>query len=113
MASRLYKTFHGTDWKQMNLLTAFLYPGIFFGIFFTLNLLIWGQRSSGAVPFTTMFAMLCLWFGVSVPLVFLGAYFGFRKASIELPVRTNQCLASCLRGSKARSSYLYLTNLIM
>merc|ERR1712099_64204 len=37
-----------------------------------------------------MFAMLCLWFGISVPLVFLGAYFGFSKANIELPVRTNQ-----------------------
>lgn len=90
VSSRLYKTFNGADWKQMTLLTAFLYPGVFFAVFFVLNLLIWGQKSSGAVPFTTMFAMLCLWFGVSVPLVFLGAYFGFRKANIELPVRTNQ-----------------------
>merc|ERR1711924_239993 len=60
------------------------------GIFFVLNLFIWGQKSSGAVPFTTMFALLALWFGISVPLVFLGAYFGFRKVTIELPVRTNQ-----------------------
>jgi len=90
ISSRLYKTFNGTDWKQTTLLCAFLYPGIFFGIFFVLNLLIWGQKSSGAVPFTTLFAVLCLWFGISVPLVFLGAYFGFRKENIELPVRTNQ-----------------------
>merc|ERR1711920_532123 len=54
------------------------------------NLFIWGQKSSGAVPFSTMFALLVLWFGISVPLVFLGSYFGFRKAAIELPVRTNQ-----------------------
>merc|ERR1719222_1617066 len=59
-------------------------------IFFVLNLLIWGQKSSGAVPFTTMFAILCLWFGISVPLVFLGAYIGFRKPAMEVPVRTNQ-----------------------
>lgn len=90
VSSRLYKMFNGADWKQTTLLTAFLYPGLFFAIFFILNLFIWGQKSSGAVPFTTMFAMLCLWFGISVPLVFLGAYFGFRKANIELPVRTNQ-----------------------
>merc|ERR1719229_1792816 len=89
-ASRFYKVFNGADWKQVTLMTAFLYPGIFFGIFFVLNLFIWGQKSSGAVPFTTMFALLCLWFGISVPLVFLGSYFGFRKANIELPVRTNQ-----------------------
>merc|ERR1711990_95140 len=61
-----------------------------FAVFFVLNLLIWGQQSSGAVPFTTMFALLVLWFGISVPLVFLGSYFGYRKDAIELPVRTNQ-----------------------
>merc|ERR1719301_104467 len=67
-----------------------MYPGLVFSIFFGLNLFIWEQKSSGAVPFPTMFALLVLWFGISVPLVFLGAYFGFRKATIELPVRTNQ-----------------------
>lgn len=36
-----------------------------------------------------MFALLVLWFGISVPLVFLGSYFGFRREAIELPVRTN------------------------
>merc|ERR1719327_1698874 len=72
------------------LLTAFLYPGTVFVIFFVLNLFIWGTKSSGAVPFTTMFALLVLWFGISVPLVFLGSYFGFRKPATTLPVRTNQ-----------------------
>merc|ERR1719215_2585814 len=90
VSSRLYKVFNGTDWKTTTLLTAFFYPGLFFVIFFVLNLFVWGKKSSGAVPFTTMFALLCLWFGISVPLVFLGAYFGFRKGNIELPVRTNQ-----------------------
>jgi len=90
ITARLYKMFNGVDWKQTTLLCAFFYPGIFFGIFFFLNLLIWGQKSSGAVPFTTLFALLCLWFGISVPLVFLGAYFGYGKETFALPVRTNQ-----------------------
>jgi len=88
-SSRLYKLWEGDDWKLTTLLTAFLYPGTLFGVFFVLNLLIWGQKSSGAVPFTTMFALLVLWFGISVPLVFLGAYIGFRKPAMEVPVRTN------------------------
>merc|ERR1719401_2490002 len=71
-------------------MTACLYPGLVFTIFFVLNLFIWGQKSSGAVPFTTMFALLVLWFGISVPLVYLGSYSGFKKPPIELPVRTNQ-----------------------
>merc|ERR1711975_112843 len=36
-----------------------------------------------------MFAVLALWFGISVPLVFLGAYFGFKKEPIEFPVVTS------------------------
>merc|ERR1719482_2398576 len=71
-------------------MTALLYPGGIFGIFFFLNLLIWGQASAGSVPFATMFALLVLWFGISVPLVFLGAYLGYRKDQMELPVRVNQ-----------------------
>ena len=31
------------------------------------------------VPFGTMVALLCMWFGISLPLVFLGYYFGYRK----------------------------------
>jgi transmembrane 9 superfamily protein 2/4 len=89
-SARFYKLFGKEDWKEATLLTAMLYPGGIFGIFFLLNLLIWGQSSAGAVPFSTMFALLVLWFGISVPLVFLGAYFGYRKPPTELPVRTNQ-----------------------
>lgn len=44
-----------------------------------MNLVLWGEGSSGAVPFSTLIALLALWFGVSVPLTFVGAYFGFRK----------------------------------
>merc|ERR1711972_394354 len=86
------KIFEGDEgnWKFTTMLTAFLYPGLFFIVFFILNLFIWGEKSSGAVPFTTMFALVVLWFGVSVPLVLLGAHSGFRKPAIELPVKISQ-----------------------
>lgn len=90
ISARFYKMWKGEDWKKTTLWTAFVYPASVFGIFFVLNLFIWGKRSSGAVPFATMFALLVLWFGISVPLVFLGAFFGYKKPSISLPVRTNQ-----------------------
>jgi len=87
-SARFCKVFEGDAgrWKLTTLTTAFFYPGLFFLVFFILNLFIWGQKSSGAVPFTTMFALVVLWFGVSVPLVLLGAHAGFRKPAIELPV---------------------------
>ena len=80
----------GDQWKQVTLQTALLYPGVVFSIFLALNFLVWGQKSSGAVPFGTMFALCFLWFGISVPLVFVGSYFGYRKPAPEDPVRTNK-----------------------
>ena len=62
------------QWKLTIILAALLFPGITFIVFFMLNLLILETRSSG-VPITTMFPLLVLWFGISVPLVFLEAYF--------------------------------------
>ncbi|KAL7165937.1 hypothetical protein ACSBR2_036745 [Camellia fascicularis] len=89
-SARLYKMFKGTEWKRITLRTAFMFPGSVFALFFILNTLIWGQRSSGAVPFGTMFALVFLWFGISVPLVFVGGYVGFKKPTIEDPVKTNK-----------------------
>nr|XP_012322503.1 uncharacterized protein LOC105727280 [Aotus nancymaae] len=57
----------------------------------------WASESRGGlmvpcpqVPFPTMVALLCMWFGISLPLVYLGYYFGFRKQPYDNPVRTNQ-----------------------
>ncbi|XP_055376353.1 transmembrane 9 superfamily member 2 [Condylostylus longicornis] len=90
VSSRIYKSFGGIKWKSNVILTSMLCPGVVFSLFFIMNLVLWGKGSSGAVPFSTLIALLALWFGVSVPLTFIGAYFGFRKRPFEHPVRTNQ-----------------------
>lgn len=90
ISARIYKMFGGEKWKSNVLLTAFLCPGMVFCMFFLLNLILWANGSSAAIPFTTLLALLALWFGISVPLTFIGAYFGFKKRPIEHPVRTNQ-----------------------
>ena len=46
----------------------------------------WGLR---VVFFTTLLALLLMWFGISVPLVFLGAYFGYRRPQLSYPTKTN------------------------
>ncbi|KZR97661.1 Transmembrane 9 superfamily member 2, partial [Daphnia magna] len=84
------KSFGGERWKLNVLLTSMLCPGIVFGVFFVLNLVLWSKGSSGAISFGILVALLALWFGISVPLTFVGAFFGFRKRPIEHPVRTNQ-----------------------
>ena len=89
-SARLYKMFGEKSWRQNVLLTSFLLPGLIFVIFLSLNFFLISAKSSGAVPFTTMFSLIALWFLVAAPLCFLGAYFGFKRNKIDQPVRTHQ-----------------------
>jgi transmembrane 9 superfamily protein 2/4 len=82
--------FEGERWKTVAFLIALIFPGIVFIFYIVLNLIIviFGSSSTIAVPFTTLLSIMGLWFGVSTPLVFLGAYFGFKKEPYKLPVKT-------------------------
>ena len=89
-SSNTYKSLKGTEWKVATITTATLYPSFIAITFFILNFFIWGQASSGAIPFGTMIALLLMWFGISVPLVFVGAFFGFKAKLKDPPTRTNE-----------------------
>jgi transmembrane 9 superfamily protein 2/4 len=89
-SSRSFKMFKGSAWKQNTLYTALIFPGVAFGICFILNLFVWAEGSSRAVPFGSLVVVMLLWFGVSTPLVYVGAYFGFAKESPKFPVQVNR-----------------------
>lgn len=88
-STRIYKTFQLTEWRANTLITALFFPGTMFVVFFILNLFVWYEGSSGAVPFSTLVSLLVLWFGISVPLVYLGSYIAFRKPEWTPPVKVN------------------------
>lgn len=89
-AGRLYKTLGGKNWLRTASGVVMFFPGITFGVGFILNLFVWNDGSSGAIPFTTMLVLVVLWFGISGPLVIIGAYFGYRKDALGFPVSVNQ-----------------------
>ena len=78
------------DWKTQTLRIALGFPGVAFATFFALNALAWGRGSSGAAPFGTLAALALMWFGVSLPLVFVGSYLGHKAPVPEPPTRTNK-----------------------
>jgi transmembrane 9 superfamily protein 2/4 len=61
VSARIYKSFGGIKWKSNVMMTAMFSPGIVFGLFFVMNLVLWHEDSSGAVPFSTLVAILALW----------------------------------------------------
>ena len=89
-SARAYRSFKMTQWKRTTTRAALAFPMLVSTVFLLLNFLVWGQRSSGAVPFWSLFALMFLWFGVSVPLTFVGSFVGYRKEAPEDPVRTNK-----------------------
>eukprot|EP00922_Rhytidocystis_sp_ex-Travisia-forbesii_P046301 GHVS01069026.1.p1 GENE.GHVS01069026.1~~GHVS01069026.1.p1 ORF type:complete len:661 (+),score=74.55 GHVS01069026.1:409-2391(+) len=93
VSSKFNKLFQGEDCNRsfhVTMLTAVMFPGYCFSVFFILNMFLAGKESSGYTPFGTMLLLLVLWFLISVPLVFLGSYMGYKKPPIAVPVRTNQ-----------------------
>jgi transmembrane 9 superfamily protein 2/4 len=110
-AARLYKSFRGTDWMLNTLLTATLVPGFTFACFLVIDISLLSVGSSGAVPVSTLLTLVVLWFGVSVPLVFLGAYVGFKKDVAPNPVRARRpVVLGCLQLvsiARCRGSFLF------
>jgi len=87
-SARTYKMFNGEQWQRCTLFTATLYPSIIAGSLFVLNLVVWAEGSSSAIPFGSMLAVLALWFCISVPLTFLGAFYGYKRDVDKQPVQT-------------------------
>ncbi|KAI9848258.1 MAG: hypothetical protein M1837_000522 [Sclerophora amabilis] len=89
-SGRVYKTFGGKNWKQNTLMTALLFPGLLFALTFILNLFVWAQASSTALPFGTLVALAALWLFIQLPLVYAGSWYGFvRTGPWEHPTKTN------------------------
>lgn len=55
-----------------------------------MNLFVWAQASSTAIPFGTLIGLLALWLLIQVPLVYLGSWVGYVRATPwEHPLKTN------------------------
>ncbi|ESW27116.1 hypothetical protein PHAVU_003G175400 [Phaseolus vulgaris] len=93
VAVRLWRTIGCGDqkgWISVAWKAACFFPGIAFFILTTLNFLLWGSHSTGAIPFSLFVILILLWFCISVPLTLIGGLFGARAHHAEYPVRTNQ-----------------------
>ncbi|KAF7511039.1 hypothetical protein GJ744_005585 [Endocarpon pusillum] len=89
-SARVYKTFGGQNWRKNMLMTALLFPGLLFSLVFILNLFVWAQASSTALPFGTLMGLVSLWLLIQVPLVYLGSWYGYVKTEAwQHPTRTN------------------------
>lgn len=89
-SSRVYKTFGGQMWQQNAFVTASLVPGLLFATIFFLNLFVWIQASSNAIPFGTLVALVALWLFIQLPLNYIGGWYGYEKVGAwSHPIKAN------------------------
>ncbi|MCJ1225685.1 hypothetical protein MMC12_002334 [Toensbergia leucococca] len=89
-SGRVYKTFGGLNWRKNTLMTALLFPGLLFVTIFILNLFVWAQASSTALPFGTLLGLAALWLLIQLPLVYVGSWYGYHRSQPwEHPTKTN------------------------
>jgi len=88
-SSMVNKMFGRENYKLIAFYSSLLYPGLNFGIFIILELLLWSQGSSGAVSFFVLFKLFFLWVGISVPLSVYGAYKGNMAPKIKVATKVN------------------------
>jgi transmembrane 9 superfamily protein 2/4 len=89
-SSRVYKTFGGQLWQKNVVVTATLIPGLLFATVFILNLFVWAQASSTAIPFGTLIGLVALWLLIQLPLVYVGGWYGFVMVGAwSHPIRAN------------------------
>jgi len=62
---------------------------LLFTTIFILNLFLWAQASSTALPFGTLIGLAALWLLIQLPLVYVGSWFGYNQAAVwEHPTKT-------------------------
>ncbi|RDW69782.1 putative multispanning membrane protein [Coleophoma cylindrospora] len=88
-SGRVYKTFGGVNWRKNTFITALLFPGLLFTLVFILNLFVWAQASSTALPFGTLLGIVMLWLCIQLPLVYAGSWYGYVKTGAwDHPTKT-------------------------
>ncbi|KAJ2608576.1 Transmembrane 9 super member 2 [Coemansia sp. RSA 1365] len=89
-SAHLYHSFGGISLKRIIIMTALFVPGSCWALLMIVNLCLAATHSSAAAPIGTLLGVMALWFAISIPLTVCGAYFGFRRKTIDPPVRVNQ-----------------------
>eukprot|EP00567_Pseudictyota_dubia_P014217 CAMPEP_0197439280 /NCGR_PEP_ID=MMETSP1175-20131217/6059_1 /TAXON_ID=1003142 /ORGANISM="Triceratium dubium, Strain CCMP147" /LENGTH=785 /DNA_ID=CAMNT_0042969161 /DNA_START=36 /DNA_END=2393 /DNA_ORIENTATION=+ len=106
VTSRFYKAFGGdeNDWKGVAKVAALAFPGMTFAAFVFMNVVHWCLGSTKAVPLLGLLLILVMWLGISVPLVYAGAYAGFRQNAFQLS--PPNCPRSILLGNILHRRFL-------
>eukprot|EP00756_Hemistasia_phaeocysticola_P034858 Hpha_TRINITY_DN16546_c3_g3::TRINITY_DN16546_c3_g3_i1::g.134239::m.134239/K17086/TM9SF2_4; transmembrane 9 superfamily member 2/4 len=85
----LLNLFGNKQWKTV-VLAGMGYPGFLFLCWGCDDLILLSTEGANALPGSAVLFLMGLWFGIGVPLVVLGAAFGFRREPIVPPTKVSR-----------------------
>ncbi|KAJ1725213.1 Transmembrane 9 super member 2, partial [Coemansia biformis] len=89
-SAHMYHSFGGVSLRRIIIMAVLFVPGVCWVVLMAVNLCLIAAHSSAAAPLGTLLGVMALWFLISIPLTITGAYFGFRRKTVDAPVRVNQ-----------------------
>jgi transmembrane 9 superfamily member 2/4 len=102
-SSRIYQAFRGRRRQLCTMMTALFFPGIVFGTFLFFNVILWLMHSSASAPFWVVIVVAAIWCCVAIPLVLLGAFFGYKSESMAFPTETGPIARAIPTGRVVRN----------
>lgn len=90
-SARFYKLVHGIKWIKITVITALLFPFIFFFTLSITNAIYWWEGSTTYVDFKNFISLITLWLIGTVPLLLLGTFVALAQKRIQIPCEINPC----------------------
>lgn len=78
-SAKVYRSFGGDREFRNALLTEGVLPLVVVPCVLVMDVVVWAQGSSTAVPVTTLLGLVVLWAGVQIPLVHAGSWYAFHR----------------------------------
>ena len=73
----MMKYFGASDWKLAASSSAFILPGSVVAVFVVVDFIEYFEKANQFLPLTSVAFFSVLWFSITVPLTYFGAYVGF------------------------------------
>eukprot|EP01059_Diplonema_ambulator_P032424 TRINITY_DN634_c0_g1_i2.p1 TRINITY_DN634_c0_g1~~TRINITY_DN634_c0_g1_i2.p1 ORF type:complete len:643 (+),score=157.51 TRINITY_DN634_c0_g1_i2:102-2030(+) len=81
----LQMTFNVKQWKTP-IASAIIYPGVVFILWGITECFLAAKHATSAVGFTVLFMLIAQWWGISLPLIVLGASIAYKRPPVTPPI---------------------------
>ena len=89
ISTRFYRSFGGTHWVKISLLTSFLFPGTIILIYSIIDITLIIEKSNAAIEFKNIIGVFFLWIFCFTPLTLISSFFAAKEKRKDLPYIIN------------------------